>query len=507
MGIALGCSGVTVSFDSVKALNDVSLTLESGKIHALLGQNGAGKTTLARFFSGLIKPDTGRLEINGCEVEPGEVSEARAQGLEIVHQRFTLPPTFSVSDALELSATLKKGRAVFSTNTVAKSWGDEMQKAGIDASPFAKVGSLPIETVQSLEILRALSGNARILILDEPTALLSPGAIASLFERLRKLRADGVSLLVILHKLQEVLEIADTVTVLRDGRLVANPTPIENTSSSELSDLMIGGDGGPSVLQAQAAMSASGKARLVADSVTTASQKPGEPELTDATFVVRESEILGVAGVEGNGQRQLADLVCGFAELQDGKISLDGVDLSELSLAERRRIGIRIVPFDRMSEGASLATPLWENVTTWRAEEFRKPNIPFLSVRAMKQRSREILGGLGVKFDSLEQSAMSLSGGNLQRLILARELENGVKLLVAAQPTRGLDFSATDFVLRCLEQLRNNGAAVIMMSSDLDELFDLSDRVIVLRGGRIAGEFQPPYDRQLVGDAMVGATR
>ena len=507
MGIALSCEGVSVRYDAVQALTNVSLAFESGKIHVLLGQNGAGKTTLARFFSGLVRADAGRFAIDGHEIVPGDVAEARKQGLDIVHQRFTLPPGFSVADALELSAARKKGRTVFSANGIARAWGDAMQRAGIDASPRAKVGSLPIETVQSLEILRALSGNARILILDEPTALLSPGAIANLFDRLRNLREDGVSLLVILHKLQEVLEIADTVSVLRDGQLVAGPTPISSTSSSELSDQMIGSQTAAPVDRGQAAMAASDLPRLVVDEVTTISEKAGEPELRNAAFIVRQSEILGVAGVEGNGQRQLADLLCGFAKVKEGTVTLDGEDLSALSLEERRRIGIRIVPFDRMSEGASLETPLWENVTTWRAEEFRGKHVPFLSVRTMKRRAKDILGTLGVRFESVDQPAVSLSGGNLQRLILARELENGAALLVAAQPTRGLDFSATEFVLNCLEQLRNDGTAVIMMSSDLDELFEVSDRVIVLRGGRISGEFQPPYDRQLVGDAMVGATR
>ena len=507
MNTALSCEGVSIRYGAVEALKDVTVSFEAGKIHTLLGQNGAGKTTLARFCSGVASGDQGKLAIRGRRVTPGNVTQVRALGLEIVHQRLTLPPGFTVADALELSATRKKGRAIFSSRAVARSWGDDMRRAGIDASPSARIGALPIETVQSLEILRAMSGDARILILDEPTALLSPGAISALFARLRRLRDEGVTLIVILHKLQEVLEIADTVSVLREGRLVAETVPVSQTTSASLSDLMIGsGNAGPAETGERRAIP-SGGPRLEINAVTTVSRKAAEPELRDVSLRVRASEILGVAGIEGNGQRQLADVICGFAELQDGRISLDGRDLSKLSAAARRRVGVRAVPFDRMTEGASLDTPLWENVTAWCAEAFRDGRLPFLSIRAMRRKAECVLNALGVKFSSVDQPAVSLSGGNLQRLILSRELAEGAGLLVAAQPTRGLDFSATEFVLDCLRRLRDEGSSVIVMSSDLDELFEVSDRLIVLRAGRVAGEFDAPFDRQSVGDAMVGAAR
>ena len=507
MSTALSCEGVSVRYDTVEALKDVTVDFETGRIHALLGQNGAGKTTLARFCSGLVKGEEGRLAIEGKRVTPGNVSEVRARGLEIVHQRLTLPPSFTVADALELGATRKKGKAIFSAGAVARAWSDEMHKAGIGVSPQARIGSLPIETVQSLEILRAMSGDARILVLDEPTALLAPGAISALFDRLRRLRDRGVTLIVILHKLQEVLEVADTVSVLREGRLVDGPTPVEQTTSARLSDLMIGSNGPPTSGSVPRRTVASGTPRLELDAVTTISRKAGEPELRDVSLRVATTEILGVAGIEGNGQRQLADVICGFARLQSGRIVLDGRDLSAMNAAERRRAGVRAVPFDRMSEGASLATPLWENVTTWCAEAFRVRHLPFLSIRAMRRKAQDLLKGLDVKFSSVDQPAASLSGGNLQRLILSRELADDASLLVAAQPTRGLDFSAAEFVLGCLRKLREEGSAVVLMSSDLDELFEVSDRVIVLRAGRIAGEFRAPFDRQSVGDSMVGAAR
>ena len=507
MNVALSCEGVSVRYGALQALDNVSLDFEAGKIHALLGQNGAGKTTLARFFSGLTRSEAGELAINGRMVPAGDVAGVRARGLDIVHQRFTLPPTFSVSDALELTAYRKKGRSVFSTRAVAEAWREEMRSAGIAASPHATVSSLPIETIQSLEILRALSGDAHILILDEPTALLSPGAIDALFDRLRRLRDQGVTLLVILHKLQEVQEIADTVSILRDGRLVLAPTPTGNTTSAMLSDMMIGQQEMAGSSMAGSGKVSTGDTLVSVDRVSTTGGMSAGVELRDVSFSIDRHEILGVAGIEGNGQRQLAELLCGFCEISQGSVSLDGRDLMEMNATERRAAGVRNVPFDRMSEGASLETPLWENVLAWRSEEFCRNRLPFVSIGEMKRQAGTALGTLGVKYDTLDNQAVSLSGGNLQRLVLARELVDGAVLLVAAQPTRGLDFGAARFVLGYLELLRSEGSAVVLISSDLDELFEVSDRIIVLRGGRVSGQFHPPFSRRSVGDAMVGAAR
>ena len=502
----LECSGVSVRFGDVQALDDVSIGFAAGKIHALLGQNGAGKTTLARFLTGLVRPDSGGLQINGRPVAPGDIAGVRANGLDIVHQRFIFPPGMRVFEALEMCASRKRGNAIYSARALATAWGREMRDFGLDVEPACRVRELPVETVQSLEILRALADDAGILILDEPTALLTPGSIVDLFRRLRRLRDDGVTLIVILHKLQEVMEIADTVSVLRDGRLVAGPIPADQLSRSELSTMMIGSQDFPERTTDTESVPAREKPRLCIRDLSTRNELVGEPELGNINLSVSGSEVLGVAGVAGNGQRQLASVLCGIAPTDEGRIELDGAEISDCSVAERRELGLRAIPFDRMTEGASLPSPLWENATAWRVADFRLGALPLVSIGAMKERARKILESLGVRFASVDQPAVSLSGGNLQRLILARELAGGASLLVAAQPTRGLDFHATRFVLDCLVRLRQEGSAVVLISSDLDELFEISDRIIVLSGGRVSGEFQPPYRRKQIGDSMVGAT-
>ena len=506
MSIPLACKNASVFYGAFQALSNVSIGFEAGQIHALLGQNGAGKTSLARFLSGLIQSAEGQLTINGTSVEPGDISSARALGLDIVHQRLSLPPTFKVADALELGATARKGGAVFSAGKVANAWQLEMSRAGIAVSPHARIGSLPIETVQSLENLRALAGNANVLILDEPTALLSPRAREDLFERLRQLRNSGVTLIVILHKLREVFEVSDTVSVLRQGRLVAGPLPVSDVTAADLSDFMIGGQGmSASTIGEQTAVDL-GKPLLELKSVSTETGD-GEIGLQNLSLQVGKGEIVGFAGIEGNGQRQLANALCGLTQVKAGQISMDGMELTRLDPMKRRKMGVRVVPFDRVSEGVSMESPLWENVTSWRAQDFRWKGFPMLSLHSMKRFSERSLNSLGVVFSRVAQPAWTLSGGNLQRLVLARELEQGARLVVAAHPTRGLDFSAAEFVLGFLRQLSRQGSAIVLISSDLDELFEVSDRLYVLYGGKLSKEFRWPYNRQSVGDAMVGTER
>ena len=502
--IALSCQDVTVRFGDMTALDSVTAGFQAGQIHALLGQNGAGKSTLARFFAGIITPQTGQMQIGGTPVRPGNVHRVSAAGFDIVHQRFSLPPSFTVADALEMTARKKRGGAFFSGARLAENWRRVLADLDVDVPMSARLSDLPVATAQALEIARALADDARVLVLDEPTALLSPAAIEALFANLRKLKARGVTLILILHKLREVMAIADTVSVLRTGKLVLPPTPVTEVTSASLSDLMIG-PGGAALETAAQTAPPQGPARLTLHDITS---RPTafEPGLQNLSLQVRAGEILGLAGVEGNGQRVLADILCGLTPPTAGRIDLDGQDLTHRTAAERRRLGLRAVPFDRMTEGASLDMSLWENATTWRAEAFAGRG-GLLSIKAMRATALQMLQRFGVKFDTVDQPAGSLSGGNLQRVILARELSDGAKVLFAAQPTRGLDFKATDFVWHALRQLRAEGVAILLISSDLDELYALSDRMAVMRAGAIAGSFAPPFDAQAVGDAMVGAVR
>ncbi len=499
---ALCCQNIDVHFGAVHALKDVSVRFEAGKIHALLGQNGAGKSTIARVISGVLSPQNGSLEILGQSVSPGDTAATQAAGLDIVHQRFALPPTFSVAEALEFASVRKMGGRIYTRRKVETAWKDRLEEARINVDPRAILSTLPVETAQSIEIVRALANHAKVLVLDEPTALLSPPAISALFDKLRRLRNNGVTLIVILHKLREVMDIADTVTILRDGALVLEPTPKADMTDRRISEAMIGTTT-HSPVSHQASKAAATTCLVRFDTVSSRTDK-GEVGLKDVSFDLKAGEILGVAGVEGNGQRALAEIFAGLSRPISGNLFLADEDVTDLSVSQRRTRGLRAVPFDRMTEGASLTLTLWENTKTWMAETFRKGPWPNISLREILNEARRALAHFGVIYETPNQPAGTLSGGNLQRVILARELTGRVTALLAAQPTRGLDFGATNFVWSELDRVRRQGAAVILISSDLDELFGICDRIIVIRSGEITGSFQPPYSAGKIGDAMVG---
>ena len=503
MAIALECKDVDVRFGAVHALKNVSLRLETGKIHALLGQNGAGKSTIARVMSGVLAPQNGTLEIMSNPVATGSAADAQAAGLDIVHQRFALPPTFQVGEALEFASARKMGGAVFSKAKTDAAWAARLRAAGIDVDPRTRLADLPVETVQSIEIVRALANDADVLILDEPTALLSPRAIQDLFSNLRELRDRGVTLIVVLHKLKEVMEIADTVSILRQGALVMEPTPTPDLTADDISQTMIG-DVTVAATVAQTAPSVASKEVICSFSAVNSPTKGGEIGLQDVSFDLHAGEVLGVAGIEGNGQRALAEVFAGLTQPKEGQLSMNGISLEKHSVADRRALGLRAVPFDRMTEGAGLTLSLWENTMSWVADRFRRIG-PIVSTTKMQAEAAALLDSYGVIYNTPAQEGLSLSGGNLQRVILARELTGNVKAVLAAQPTRGLDFNATNFVWQELNRVRSEGAGVILLSSDLDELFGICDRILVMRGGAVAGVFAPEFSASQIGAAMVGA--
>ena len=317
-----------------------------------------------------------------------------------------------------------------------------------------------------------------------------------------------MNLLLILHKLREVMEIADTISVLRAGQLVLPPTDIAEVSEEALSDHIIGegaSDYAPGDGQSPASATAA-PINLALEGVTTQHSET-EPALRTVSLSVKAGEILGVADVEGNGQRNLVDVLTGLMPVLDRDVSLLGQKVTGLKQHRRRAIGLRVVPFDRLSEGASLSLPLWANVTIWNAESFRRSKLPWLRVGAMRAAARRALAKFAAQVESLDQLALSLSGGHMQRLILARELADSPRVVIAAQPTRGLDFRATQYAWGALRGLQREGASILLVSSDLDELFNLSDRIQVIRGGQLAGEYLPAFDMRAIGDSMIGATR
>ncbi|MFO1060802.1 MAG: ATP-binding cassette domain-containing protein [Dongiaceae bacterium] len=513
---ALECRDVAVQYGEVAALSGVSAAFAPRLIHAVVGQNGAGKTTFARVAAGIVAPQRGSLSIAGTAVATGHVRAARAAGVELVHQSFALPPSFTVAEAMEFGAT--RHRPIFTRRGLERRWREHLDALGVRVGLGDRVRDLPVEAQQGVEIARALVTEARVLILDEPTAVLSPAGIETLFERLRRLKQAGVTILLILHKIREVLGIADTVTVLRGGRLVEGPIAISATDARRLAASIVGSEAEASLSAADEAAlvgsaetsgapaapsaAAAGAAVLELDGVSTRPDPEG-PALDRVSLRVGRGEIVGVAGVEGNGQRTLVRALSHLAELQDGRIRLTGTDVTRTPLGGRRGAGLRVIPFERNSEGLSLSSALWEN---WAARGLLAGGaLRLISPAGLRRACDRSLKDWNVRYAATTQPAGSLSGGNAQKLILAREIDADAALIVAAQPTRGLDVGATAFVWRALREARARGCGVLLISSDLDELFDISDRLVVMLSGRIAAEFRPPYRLGEVGAAMTGA--
>lgn len=518
---ALHCRGIRVTYGEVTALADLDIAFARGAIHAVVGQNGAGKTTFARVAAGLVRPDTGSLAIDGRALRLGRVSGARAAGVELVHQSFALPPSFTVAEALEFGAG--GGIGLYNRRRIVTRCRERLAALDLDVDPRRRIRDLPVEVQQGVEIARALVTDARVLILDEPTAVLPPAGIEALFNRIRGLGRRGVTVILILHKIHEVMAVADTISVLRGGRLVAGPIPRDQADEESIAEMIVGqaavGAVGSDDTQALvgaapvrgvavhrvpvAASPAAGETVLQLADVNTA-KNPEEPPLDRVSLLVRPGEIVGVAGVQGNGQRTLVKAIAGLADVTGGDIYLNGSLASRISASNRRALGLRIIPFERNSEGLSLTSALWEN---WSVLELlQRPLFSFVDPATLRRRCDEALETWGVRYASATQNAGALSGGNAQKVILAREIDGSARLIIAAQPARGLDIGATAFVWSALREAAGRGCGVLLISSDLDELFDISHRLVVMLSGRIVAEFVPPYDIAAVGRAMTGAS-
>lgn len=521
---ALRCNGVSVAYGEVKALTDVSVGFSPGRIHAVVGQNGAGKTTFARVCAGLVAPQAGAVLVAGKPIRSGDVVRSRQAGIELVHQSFALPPSFTVAEVMEFGAS--GGGRVYTRKGLATRWQAHIEELGVKARPGDRIRDLPVETRQGVEIARALVSKANVLILDEPTAVLSPEGVDRLATRLRRLQQGCITVIVILHKIREVMALAETVTVLRGGRLVKAALKTGAIGADEIAAAIIG----PATVERKDDLLAavgedtggrSGKSRPAAEirpgdpgkagaailslrGVTTRPDSSG-PHLRELDLDVGAGEIVGVAGVEGNGQRTLVDAIAGLVEVEKGTLALDGRDLTAAPLVERRRAGLRIVPFERNQEGLTQGASLWRN---WAVRDMLRGGA-FRLVRPAELQAacRASLEEWDVRFHSVEQPAGSLSGGNAQKTILAREVDRDARLLIAAQPTRGLDIGATSFVWDALRRLKARGAGVLLISSDLDELFDIADRIVVATSGQLVGDFRPPYDLAAVGAVMTGGAK
>lgn len=491
--VALSCTDITVQFGEFTALDGVSLAWAPSSINVVVGQNGAGKTTLARVLGGLQHPSSGRVQRGDRQLPLGDVHEARRSGIEIVHQHFSLPATFTVAEALELFNEQPRTAGLYSRRALNGQTARLLTEAGLSVRPDDLIGDLPVESLQALEITRALTSNPAVLILDEPTAVLAPPAIRQLFDRVHELADRGICVILVLHKLSEVYEIAQSVSALRNGRLVMPPTPIAQVERRDLTRTIVGQSFATATVRPAAPES---RNAVLALREVTAQSPSRDAELFNATIELVEGEILGVAGVEGNGQRSLVETLVGITTPTQGRVTLGDEDVTLTDVRSRRERGVRVIPFDRNTEGVSLTSSLWENHAM-----LRQPDSP-RSPAQKRDVCRVELDRWQVRYTDVNQRTGSLSGGNIQKTVLARELTGEVRCLVAAHPTRGLDIAATVAVRSAVVEAAERRAAVLLVSSDLDELFALSHRLLVMRGGRVVAEFQPPFDIEEVGWAM-----
>ena len=474
----LALTGITKRFPGVLANDDVHLEVAAGEIHALLGENGAGKSTLMKVLYGLYRPDAGEVRLNG---EPSGITapaDAIRAGVAMIHQHFMLVPTLTVAENVALG--LADNGVLLDTSGVAERVDKLSSRYGLSVDPAAYVWQLAVGERQRVEIVKALYRDCRLLVLDEPTAVLTPIEVDELFVTLRTMATDGVGLIFISHKLDEVLALADRITVMRDGRVTGETTP-SATSKEDLANMMVGR---PVQLAPDRPTVEVGPVRLAIDGLRVDGDR-GTEAVTDCSLGVRSGEVVGIAGVSGNGQRELAEAVAGLRPVVAGRVDIDDVDVTGLHPSEVRAAGLAYVPEERMRDGVVAEFSVAENLIL--VDHNRRPFCRWglLRLGAIADRCRDLVERFAVKTPALETPAGNLSGGNIQKLILARELSSEPGVLLASQPTRGVDIGAAEYIHRRLIEERLRGAAVLVISEDLDEVLALSDRIAVMSEGRI----------------------
>jgi simple sugar transport system ATP-binding protein len=474
----LELAGITKRFPGVLANDDVHLEVAAGEIHALLGENGAGKSTLMKILYGLYQSDEGEVRLNGKPSGIAAPADAIQAGVAMIHQHFMLVPTLTVAENVALG--LAGNGVLLDTDEVAERVGELSSRYGLSVDPAAYVWQLAVGERQRVEIIKALYRDCRLLVLDEPTAVLTPIEVEDLFVTLRTMAADGVGLIFISHKLDEVLALADRITVMRDGRVTGETVP-SATSKGELANMMVGR---PVQLAPDRPKVEVGAVRLAIDGLRVDGDR-GTEAVKECGLEVRAGEIVGIAGVSGNGQRELAEAVVGLRSVTAGRVAIDGVDVTGMHPSRVRAAGLAYVPEERMRDGVVAEFSVAENLIL--VDHGRPPfcRRGLLRLGAIADHCRDLVERFMVKTPTLDTPAGNLSGGNIQKLILARELSSEPGVLLASQPTRGVDIGAAEYIHRRLIEERGRGAAVLVISEDLDEVLALSDRIAVMSEGRI----------------------
>jgi ABC-type uncharacterized transport system ATPase subunit len=499
--VRLELRGVTKRYGALVANDGIDLTVEPGQIHALLGENGAGKSTLMNVLYGLTQPDEGEILADGQPVTLRSPKDAIKAGFGMVHQHFMLVPVFTVAENVTLGAERTRRLGLLDRRSMRNEVRDLSERYGLRVDPDARIEELPVGVQQRVEIIKALVRDASVLILDEPTSVLTPGETRELFTIMRQLQAGGRSIIFISHKLKEVQEIADVITVIRRGQVVGQRPP--TATDEELAALMVGRQ---VTLQVSKGAAAPGDVVLQVEDLHVPDDR-GQDAVAGISFDVRAGEILGVAGVQGNGQTELCEALMGLRPATSGAVRLSGRDITAAAPRDRIRAGIGYVPEDRQADGIIADFSVADNMVldVYDRPPYAKHGIA-LDLAAARDNATARVAQFDVRTSSVQTPVGTLSGGNQQKVILARELGRELLVLLASQPTRGLDVGSIEFVHKRIIEERDKGLAVVIISAELDEIYALADRIAVMYEGRITGIRPPSVPVEELGMLMAGGT-
>ncbi len=497
---ALELRGIVKTYGELRANDAVDLVVKWGQVHALLGENGAGKSTLMNVVYGLTSADSGEIVFDGSPVTIHGPQDAIALGIGMVHQHFMLIPPLTVAENIILGHEVTRPRGWIDVEGAAKAVSELSARYGLDVPPRARVQELSVGVQQRVEILKALYRGARLLILDEPTAVLTPQETKGLFEIVSNLILAGNAVIFITHKLAEVMEIADQITVMRRGKVVDSTTP-KQSSQADLARMMVGR---PVLLRVEKQPAKPGGVRLKVEDLVVSDDRH-QVAVNGVSLEVRAGEIVGIAGVEGNGQNELVDAISGLRMAKEGHVFIDGRDFTRRSTRLRLREGLSVIPADRHKEGIILELPIADNLVL---EDYdRRPFARWIvrQLRAVTEYASRLIKQFDIRTSGPEAMASSLSGGNQQKVVVARELGTEPMVLVACQPTRGIDVGSIEFIHQQIVAQRDKGLAVLLVSSELDEVLSLSDRIAVMYRGRIVALVEgADADRDRIGLLMAG---
>lgn len=469
------------------ANKDVTLAVNEGEIHALVGENGAGKSTLMKVLFGVETPESGKILIHGKEVHISSPTQAIKMGIGMVYQNFMLVPSLTVTENLVMGMEPTKHKFTFDMDKAVSMVKEVCDKFKFDIDPLAKIQDLPVGKKQEVEILKVLIRGAKIIILDEPTAVLTPQETRELFIELKELKKQGYTVIFISHKLNEVTELCDRVTVIRAGKTIGT-TNISEVSESDISKMMVGRD---VVLEIDKPAIHRENTELEVQHLIKYFQGK-KRVIDDVSFVIRSGEILGVAGVEGNGQKEISEIITGLDDAYEGHVLIgtDKINVIGKTVRQIRELGVSHISEDRMTYGVDADGSITDNLISDRYyhPEYQKGLL--FNFEKIRNESNKLIGEYQIKCDGPDQPVRMLSGGNVQKVVTAREFTSGAKLIIANQPTRGIDIGASDFIRRKLVQLRTEGAAVLLISADLNEVMEVSDSLIVMHNGRISAYFK-----------------